>query len=192
MVTTRPPKTIVKPTALGPVANTDTKLLIYGLFQKGRVLAQDGVGVSRSPGLVEELVCQWGRGGTALRRASPWFGSPCLQLRLDRVPELRSNDRWMLALVDTPLVPDAAGVERIGQQAVEVSATERQPARSGSIRGEALLGTQSQTVRLGLHLPERFVLSVQRIDPDRFGLSLVDAQRAPVLLIAERYAAAHP
>ena len=43
MVTTRPPKTIVKPTALGPVANTDTKLLIYGLFQKGRVLAQDWV-----------------------------------------------------------------------------------------------------------------------------------------------------
>ena len=43
MVTTRPPKTIVKPTALGPVANTDTKLLIYGLFKKGRVLAQDGV-----------------------------------------------------------------------------------------------------------------------------------------------------
>ena len=43
MVTTRPPKTIVKPTALGPVANTDTKLLIYGLFQQGRVLAQDGL-----------------------------------------------------------------------------------------------------------------------------------------------------
>ena len=31
-------------TALGPVANTDTKLLIYGPFQKGRVLAQDDVG----------------------------------------------------------------------------------------------------------------------------------------------------
>ena len=50
MVTTRPPKTIVKPTALGPVANTDTKLLIYGLFQKGRVLAQDDV-----------HTLQWGR-----------------------------------------------------------------------------------------------------------------------------------
>ena len=54
MVTTRPPKTIVKPTALGPVANTDTKLLIYGLFQKGRVLAQDAIAtasdsVSSSP-----------------------------------------------------------------------------------------------------------------------------------------------
>ena len=36
-------QTIVKPMALGPVANADTKLLIYGLFQKGRVLAQDGV-----------------------------------------------------------------------------------------------------------------------------------------------------
>ena len=35
-------QTIVKPTALGPVVNTDTKLLIDGLFQKGRVLAQDG------------------------------------------------------------------------------------------------------------------------------------------------------
>ena len=51
MVTTRPPKTIVKPTALGPVANTDTKLLIYGLFQKGRVLAQDGVLNGQSPDL---------------------------------------------------------------------------------------------------------------------------------------------
>ena len=36
-------QTIVKPTALGPGANTDTKLLIYGLFQEGRVLAQDGM-----------------------------------------------------------------------------------------------------------------------------------------------------
>ena len=29
--------------ALGPGANTDTKLLICCLFQKGRILAQDGV-----------------------------------------------------------------------------------------------------------------------------------------------------
>ena len=49
MVTTRPSKTIVKPTALGPVANTDTKLLIYGLFKKGRVLAQNGGDISDRP-----------------------------------------------------------------------------------------------------------------------------------------------
>ena len=29
--------------ALGTVTNTNSKLLIYGLFQEGRVLAQDGV-----------------------------------------------------------------------------------------------------------------------------------------------------
>ena len=44
-------QTIVKPTALGPGANTDTKLLIYGLFQKGRVLAQDGVIALRVEGV---------------------------------------------------------------------------------------------------------------------------------------------
>ena len=38
-------QTIVKPTALGPVANIDTKLLMYRLFQRGRVLAQDAVRV---------------------------------------------------------------------------------------------------------------------------------------------------
>ena len=35
MVTTRPPKTIVKPTALGPVANTDTKLPDLWPISKG-------------------------------------------------------------------------------------------------------------------------------------------------------------
>ena len=62
MVTTRPPKTIVEPTALGPVANTDTKSLIYDLFQKGRVLAQDGVPPVRGPalkGLQRKLGGNW-------------------------------------------------------------------------------------------------------------------------------------
>ena len=59
-----------------------------------------------------------------------------------------------------------------------MSATERQPACPGSISGEASLGAQSQTVCLGLHLPERSVLPVQRMErPDRFGLSLVDAHQ---------------
>ena len=67
MVTTRPPKTIVEPAALGTVANTDTKLLIYGLFQKGRVLAQDGSApcarteVTGRAGL--EFVCIFGHDG---------------------------------------------------------------------------------------------------------------------------------
>ena len=48
-------QTIVKPTALGPVANTDSKLLIYGLFQKGRVLAQDGIKSKLDTSLRERL-----------------------------------------------------------------------------------------------------------------------------------------
>ena len=40
-------QTIVKPAALGLGANTDSKLLIYGLFQKGRVLAQDAQAASQ-------------------------------------------------------------------------------------------------------------------------------------------------
>ena len=41
--------------ALGPGANTDTKLLICGLFQKGRVLAQDGVLLPKSDILESQL-----------------------------------------------------------------------------------------------------------------------------------------
>ena len=48
-------QTIVKPTALDPVANTDTKLLIYGLSQKGRVLAQDGVHWYNTQRLLEPI-----------------------------------------------------------------------------------------------------------------------------------------
>ena len=88
MVTTRPPKTIVKPTALGPVANTDTKLLIYGLFQK-----RPSFGT--------------GRGQRALRSVSsrqPWSCS----LRARPVDELDGS------LVDSnrPLeLPSASGHE---------------------------------------------------------------------------------
>ena len=51
-----------RPTALGPVANTDTKLLIYGLFQKSRVLAQDA---ARRASL--EFVCVFGQDAFAAR-----------------------------------------------------------------------------------------------------------------------------
>ena len=77
------------------------------------------------PGLIEELAGERGGSRKALGCAFPRFGSPCLQLRLDRAPELGSDDRWMLARVDPAAVPAAAGVERIGQQAVEVPAAER-------------------------------------------------------------------
>ena len=49
MVTTRPPKTIVKPTALGPVANTDTKLLIYSAYLQSGPSFGTGLGETDRP-----------------------------------------------------------------------------------------------------------------------------------------------
>ena len=45
-----------RPTALGPVANTDTKLLIYGLFQKSRVLAQDAIACNNDVGVHTKML----------------------------------------------------------------------------------------------------------------------------------------
>ena len=73
MVTTRPPKTIVKPTALGSVANTDTKLLIYGLFQKGRVLAQDGIAM---PFDSERKSWSLTRVGSRFQACPPFLNNP--------------------------------------------------------------------------------------------------------------------
>ena len=52
-------QTIVKPTALGPGTNTDTKLLIYGLFQMGRVLAQDGMLDADIRGFFDAIDHEW-------------------------------------------------------------------------------------------------------------------------------------
>ena len=77
-------QTIVKPTALGPVANTDTKLLIYGLFQKGRVLAQDGMNFGRLPLIVTDGFEFYQK---VIRR---FFGPACLY---GQVLKTRRNDR---------------------------------------------------------------------------------------------------
>ena len=71
-------QTIVKPTALGPVANTDTKLLIYGLFQKGRVLAQDAVGNGPCGSTLGDKLLDLGsprfkRGGSATFLSLRWL-----------------------------------------------------------------------------------------------------------------------
>ena len=64
-------QTIVKPTALGPVANTDSKLLIYGLFQKGRVLAQDAVNKNDRALRLCRRRDGWGRNGCAPQKVDP-------------------------------------------------------------------------------------------------------------------------
>ena len=95
MVTTRPPKTIVKPTALGPVANTDTKPLIDGLFQKGRVLAQDGIESVNA--LIEECakVDHWKISNQRQR----WLATPSWLRGADPLPLSARLLSWRQTLV---------------------------------------------------------------------------------------------
>ena len=80
MVTTRPPKTIVKPTALGPVANTDTKFLIYGL---------SSFGTGRGPAipLADEMGA--GRNRTLRERRPAWCLVLTMAARARRVASRR-------------------------------------------------------------------------------------------------------
>ena len=84
-------QTIVKPTALGPGANTDTKLLIYGLFQKGRVLAQDGPRVASLTGILPDPISTPPR---------PTPGS--------RGAELSSKSHWSLIRRSIRMAPSCA------------------------------------------------------------------------------------
>src|SRR5579871_6426985 len=51
-----------------------------------------------------------------------------LKLRLNPLPKVPVEDRRMLAVVDLALVRDAADIDRVRQDLVEVAAAERTPA----------------------------------------------------------------
>ena len=94
-----------QPTALGDVANTDTKLLICNLFQKSRVLAQEGepesptspptrprtearhksmtIETARRASL--EFVCVFGQDAFPL---SPWANPPSIEGKCHEQPEV--------------------------------------------------------------------------------------------------------
>ena len=56
--------------ALGPVANTDTKLLIYGLFHEGRVLAHNGVSTRNYESSLDKPAAKLKSRGTSKSAAS--------------------------------------------------------------------------------------------------------------------------
>ena len=47
------------------------------------------------------------------------------QALLDRIPSVLIDDRFMLTLVHLVLVPDAPGIDRVGQDVMDMSAVER-------------------------------------------------------------------
>ena len=109
---------------LGPVANTDTKLLIYGLFQKGRVLAQDDLGLvpkENSSGDIRRLgrITKRGdsylrmlltQGGRAVLRAANVSKSPPDKLRAwaRKVHRSRGHNKAVIAVANK-LAPDRLG-----------------------------------------------------------------------------------
>ena len=91
-----------RPTALGPGANIDAKLLIYGLFQKSRVLAQDGVQSVRSRKLSRPPV----KPSNNHRQEMPswsyvsftckWVISRTLQLLRAAILRLENSPQWTI------------------------------------------------------------------------------------------------
>ena len=80
-----------RPTALGDVANTDTKLLICSLFQKSRVLAQDGVEDSSRDVRPGSLL----KAFAAYPEPTPYASCPNTQTRCQALDgcALHNNDR---------------------------------------------------------------------------------------------------
>ena len=101
-------QTIVKPTALGPVANTDTKLLIYGLFQKSRVLAQDGmIGSIRRECLDHVIVLDERHLKRILRKYVDYYHSCRTHLSLEKdAPEPRR--------VELPAMGKVSAIPKVG------------------------------------------------------------------------------
>jgi hypothetical protein len=55
---------------------------------------------------------------------APLSGSAFLQVLLDLIPNIATDDCRMLPFVDCLFVPDATGIDRVGQQVVKCCAFE--------------------------------------------------------------------
>jgi hypothetical protein len=115
------------------------------------------------------------------------------ELGLNLFPGLSVDDGVMLSLIAATLVWNAADIDRIGKEAVEVSATERGSPRLSSIEHRAQLGCKSQLLTLLLQLPDAPELEVElKQQPDHLGFFGIDAKLAIDGVIAKRHGATHP
>src|SRR5690349_9836136 len=114
------------------------------------------------------------------------------ELRLDLVPGLSVNDGLMLALVAVALMWDAADIDRIGDNEIEVPAAECCSPRLASIEHRAQLGSDPESLACLLQAPYAAELEVEvEKQPDGFGFFFIDAELAIDGVIAEGHGAAH-
>jgi hypothetical protein len=121
-------------------------------------------------------------------RLVPLPGIVGLKLFPHLMPDLRFDDRLVLAVAHTHLVRDLAHEDRVGQNAVDVTATKEAAKRPG---GGAV--GDAQGVDRILHGPYGAKFEVSLLDcPDMLGLRLVNHQLPPLHPVPQRNAASHP
>src|SRR5690242_20123709 len=115
------------------------------------------------------------------------------ELRLDLVPGLSVNDGVMLALVAVALMWDAADIDRIGDNEIEVPAAECCSPTLPAIKQRAQLSSKPSSLTLRFQFSDAAELQVELEEqPDRLGFFGIDAELAVQGIIAERHGAAHP
>src|SRR5438067_12377394 len=108
-------------------------------------------------------------------------------------PALIVDQGRLLTGVELTLVRDLAGVNRVREQGVEMTARERFAAALGAIRRRAAFRPKPETVGLLLDPAHTAELTIESEDAGRgLGLGRVHDERALARVIAQRHIAAHP
>src|SRR5947199_10311805 len=108
-------------------------------------------------------------------------------------PALIVDQGRLLTGVEFTLVRYVAGVNRVREQCIEMTARERFAAALGAIRRRAAFRPKPETVGLLLDPAHTTELTIESEEvAHRLGLGRVDDERALARVIAERHIAAHP
>ena len=99
----------------------------------------------------------------------------------------------MLPLENLLLVTDATGIDRIGQNIIDVAAINYIATFDFSRWCGSAFGSQAQTPRFVCNLKDRLVAIIQSVDcANRYGFRFVYGQGSAIGIIAKRYTASHP
>src|SRR5438105_3972758 len=111
----------------------------------------------------------------------------------NRGPAFIVDQRRLLAGVELTLVRYLAGVDRVSEQCVEMTAREGFAAALGAIRRCAAFRPKPETVGRLLDPAHAAELTIESKDAaHRLGLGRVNDERALIGVIAQRHIAAHP
>ena len=117
---------------------------------------------------------------------------PLLQPGLHPLPDGGVNDRRMLPRMGAVPVPDAPGIEGVGEEMVDVPPVEGLPAGGSAVGLRPKTRAEVETLGL-LHRPHGAELLVERVEPAHRGrLVLPDPERPPLRLVSEGHVASHP